>query len=38
MMEAALIAAAGKGRRLTHSELADLISHMGLKPQLQVLA
>jgi hypothetical protein len=38
MMEAALIAASGKSRRLTNSELADLISHIGLKPQLQVLA
>jgi hypothetical protein len=37
LMEAALIAAAGHGRGLTHAELADLIDRLGMRPQLQVL-
>jgi hypothetical protein len=35
MMEAALIAASGKGRILTHPELTELIDQLGLKPQIQ---
>jgi len=34
MMEAALIAVAGKGRRLTTEELNALIDQLGLEPQL----
>jgi len=34
MMEAALIAVAGKGRRLTDDELNELIDQLGLEPQL----
>ena len=37
MMEAALIAASGKKRRLTQKELEDHIVSMGLKPQLRIL-
>jgi hypothetical protein len=37
MMEAALIAAAGKGRILTTDELNALIDQLGLEPQLQKL-
>jgi hypothetical protein len=37
MMEAALIAAAGKGRVLTTDELNALIDQLGLEPQLQKL-
>jgi hypothetical protein len=37
MMEAALIAAAGKGRVLTTDELNVLIDQLGLEPQLQEL-
>ena len=37
MMEAALIAAAGKGRALTIDELNALINQLGLEPQLQEL-
>lgn len=37
MMEAALIAVSGKGRRLTRSELEDLLQKLGFQPQLQVL-
>jgi len=37
-MEAGLIAAAGKGRRLTHEELQGIIKELGLRPSLQPLA
>jgi len=37
MMEAALVAASGKGRPLTWPELDELITRLDLKPQLQVL-
>jgi hypothetical protein len=38
MMEAALIAASGKGRKLTHQELAELLERLGMGPQLQELS
>jgi hypothetical protein len=38
MMEAALVAAAGKGRRLTHEELRAMIDQLGLTPTVQELA
>jgi hypothetical protein len=37
MLEAALIAASGKGRTLTHAELSLLIDRLDLKPQIQRL-
>jgi hypothetical protein len=37
VMEAALIAASGKGRLLTHDELDELLSRLGMQPQLQEL-
>src|SRR3990170_1177181 len=37
MIEAALIAASGKGRLLTHDELNDLLGRLGMQPQLQEL-
>jgi hypothetical protein len=37
MMEAALVAAAGKGRALTWPELNEMIDKLGLQPQLQEL-
>jgi hypothetical protein len=37
MMEAALIAAAGKGRKLTYDELNQILDQLGLKPQIQEL-
>jgi hypothetical protein len=37
MMEAALIAAAGKGRKLTHGELSQILDQIGFQPQLQEL-
>jgi len=37
MMEAALVAASGKGRTLTHAELDGLIDQLKLKPQIQQL-
>lgn len=37
MMEAALIAASGKKRKLTHSELDELLDRYGFEPQLQEL-
>ena len=37
MLEAALIAVAGKGRALTNDELNTLIDQLGLEPQLQKL-
>jgi signal transduction histidine kinase len=38
VMEAGLIAAAGKGRRLSHDELRGIIQELGLRPALQSLA
>lgn len=37
MMEAALVAAAGKGRPLTDAELASMIDMLGMEPHLQRL-
>jgi hypothetical protein len=37
MMEAALVALAGKGRKLSTTELQDLLNQLGLKPQIQEL-
>jgi len=37
MMEAALIAASGKGRKLSVEELNEMIDQIGLQPQLQEL-
>ncbi len=37
MMEAAMIAAAGKGRKLTHEELSQMLDRLGFQPQLQEL-
>lgn len=37
MMEAALVAAAGKGRPLERQELSELLAEIGLEPQLQEL-
>jgi len=37
MMEAALIAASGKGRVLTHAEYAEMLDQLGFEPQLQEL-
>lgn len=37
MMEAALIAIAGKGRVLTHNELDEMLDRLGFEPQLQEL-
>jgi hypothetical protein len=37
MMEAALVAVAGKGRPLTHPELTEMLSRLGMEPQLQKL-
>jgi len=37
MMEAALIAVAGKGRKLSHAELKGMLDLMGIQPQLQEL-
>jgi hypothetical protein len=37
MMEAALVAVSGKGRKLNHDELNELIEQLGLEPQLQEL-
>ena len=38
MMEAALIAASGKGRRLSHAEISQMLDELGLQPQLQELS
>ena len=38
MMEAALVAAAGKGRALTHAELEEIIAKLNLEPSIQKLA
>ena len=37
MMEAALVAVAGKGRKLTHEEINALLDQLGFEPQLQEL-
>jgi hypothetical protein len=37
MMEAALIAASGKGRKLSYDELSQLLGQLGFQPQLQEL-
>jgi hypothetical protein len=37
MMEAALVAVAGKGRPLTHDELKDMLARLQMEPQLQQL-
>lgn len=37
MLEAALIAAAGKGRKLTHAELNHIIDELKLEPQIREL-
>ena len=37
MMEAALIAVSGKGRKLTYEELNELLDQLGFEPQLQEL-
>jgi hypothetical protein len=37
MMEAALIAISGKGRKLTYAELDVLLNQLGFEPQLQEL-
>jgi len=37
MMEAALIAISGKGRKLTYAELDELMKQLGFQPQLQAL-
>ncbi len=37
MMEAALVALAGKGRRLTTEELSSMIDQLGFEPQIQDL-
>ena len=37
MMEAALVAVAGKGRQLTQAELSELLAELGFEPQLQEL-
>jgi hypothetical protein len=37
MMEASLVALAGKGRTLTHAELNDYLDRLGFEPQLQEL-
>ena len=37
MMEAALVAISGKGRKLSYDELNQLLDQLGFKPQLQEL-
>lgn len=37
MMEAALVAASGKGRKLTHPELATILETLQMEPQIQEL-
>jgi hypothetical protein len=37
VMEAALVAVSGKGRKLTFEELAGMIDHLAMEPQLQQL-
>jgi hypothetical protein len=36
-MEAALVAIAGKGRKLSLEELSQMIDRLGMEPQLQEL-
>ncbi|MCC6955749.1 MAG: hypothetical protein IT316_03075 [Anaerolineales bacterium] len=38
MMEAALVAASGKGRPLDHAELSVLLDQLGMEPQIQLLS
>jgi hypothetical protein len=37
MIEAALIASSGQGRKLTEAELSELIAQVGFAPQIQKL-
>jgi hypothetical protein len=37
MMEAALVAISGKGRKLTHNELNEMLDILGFEPQVQEL-
>jgi hypothetical protein len=37
MMEAALVAVAGKGRPLSHEELQEMLARIHMEPQLQSL-
>jgi hypothetical protein len=37
MMEAALVAVSGKGRKLTHDELNEMLDILGFEPQVQEL-
>ena len=37
VIEAALVAVAGKGRKLTYEELNQMLDQLGIQPQLQVL-
>jgi hypothetical protein len=37
MMEAALVAAAGKGRRLTRDELSEMVEQLGMRPEIMAL-
>jgi hypothetical protein len=37
MIEAALVAVAGKGRKLTHDELSQMLDQLDMQPQLQAL-
>jgi len=37
VIEAALVAVSGKGRKLTHAELSQLLDQLNIQPQLQVL-
>jgi hypothetical protein len=37
MMEAALVAVSGKGRKLTLDEIDQMLSQLNLEPQLQEL-
>ena len=37
MMEAALVAVSGKGRKLSFDELDQLLDQLGFEPQLQEL-
>lgn len=37
LMEAALVAVSGKGRKLTNQELEEMLANLGFEPQIQVL-
>jgi hypothetical protein len=37
VIEAALVAVSGKGRKLTHAELSQMLDQLNMQPQLQVL-